>query len=619
LRQPPPAVSRRFLWSLPLLLGLFIASWARGAGDLNARVSGPAPDGTLELTLEVGRAPLAEPDLSALLQDFEILASRNKHQSFMVNGRRTDSISLILTLKPKREGIGQIPPISYGDETTEALPLDATAAAPSAPQLAPSGPPLTQPLSPPPASPFNPTLGPFGGEVQAPQPGPSGGSDLVLETEIKPQSVRVRQQAVLTGRVLAPQSVAGTIARPRLYDPKVSGASLVPLGEDEYQVTRQGTIHEVYERRYALFPTQTGTLTIEPLVADAWVGGPGVQVPAQQRVTSTPLSLEVEGAALGPAGKAWLPARAVTLSEEQPGLARVQTGETWQRIIVLRVEGQPASALPQLSVPVPSPLVGRPGYPVLRDERLPDGLVGTRREVILISAPEPGLYRLPAVRLDWWNTATEGWETAVLPARELEVTAAPAPSAHSSEPAQQMLPSAEPPAPGPRLSQRLSQRPGAGSPWIWLLIGLGLGWMGFHLVRRARGTSSLPGPAAPVPKPAEPLSPPEPDPLAKAMDAVHEAYRARQPAAARQALLTWARLAWPHDPPGNLTQLALRSPEPARSRIMLLDKTFFSPDPLDWSREPVWEDLPAIAAAAALEPPPPPPKRRIGTPRPRPE
>ena len=69
------------------------------------------------------------------------------------------------------------------------------------------------------------------------------------------------------------------MARPRLYDPKVSGASLIPLGEDDYQANREGEPHEVYERRYALFPTQAGTLTIEPLVADAWVGGPGVDGP----------------------------------------------------------------------------------------------------------------------------------------------------------------------------------------------------------------------------------------------------------------------------------------------------------------------------------------------------
>jgi hypothetical protein len=597
LRRTHPSAPRRLLPHLALILVLAAGMpLATAAENLTARVSGPAPDGTLQLTLEADRAPLAEPDLVALLQDFELLGTRNQHQSYMVNGRRTDNFSLILTLRPRREGVTQIPPIEYGDETTSAIPLDGTAPPPAARQV--------------PA--FTPT------QMDAPPPQgvpPASAAQLVLETEIAPQPVRVQQQAILTARVLAPRSIAGTMARPRLYDPKLSGANLIPLGEDEYQASREGEPHEVYERRYALFPGQTGTLTIEPLVADAWVGGPGVQVPTQQRATSGPLTLSVEAAALGPPGKPWLPARSVTLSEEQPGLARLRAGETWQRVIALRVEGQPASALPQLTAPVPFHLVSRNGRPVLWDERQPDGVVGTRREVLLVNGDEPGLYRLPEVRLDWWNTATGGWETAVLPARDLEVAAA-----------------AEPGAPPAGLPQPLTQGEGTadqgqaeaaprrtGGPWIWGLIGLGMAWLVLHVLRRDRVPSPAmgraPGPAVAPAKAAEPEPPP--DPLAQAMAAVREGYLARNPETARYALLAWARLAWPHDPPGNLTQLALRAAEPARSRVILLDKTFFSPDPLDWATEPLWEDLPALAAAAALEPPPPQPKRRLGTPRPR--
>ncbi len=581
--------------ALALALTLALAPLETGAGTLTARVSGPGPDGSLQLTLDAARAPLAEPDLSPLAQDFEILARRNQHQSFMVNGRRSDTFSLILTLRPRREGIVEIPPIEYGDETTLALPLEAAAATAAA------------------APPQVPALSPLQVDPPGPQDTPAvSAADLVLEAEVAPQPVRVQQQAILTARVLAPQTIAGTIARPRLYDPKVSGASLVPLGEDEYHASRDGEPHEVYERRYALYPTQAGALTIEPLVADAWVGGPGVQAPAQRRATSATLTLQVEAAALGPAGKPWLPARSVKLSEEPPGLARVRARETWQRFITLRVEGQPASALPQLTAPAPAQVATRNAYPTLRDERLPDGLVGTRREVILVSSDEPGLYRLPEIRLDWWNTATGGWETAVLPARDLEVTAAAAPALpppETPEPAEQTEDAADQgqAAAAPRRAQ---------SPWIWAVIGLGLGWLGLHALRRHQGPTPALSPAGAPSATAE--DEPGPDPLAEAMAAVREGYRGRNPEAARHALLAWARLAWPHNPPGNLTQLALRAPEPARARIILLDQTFFSPDPLDWSREPLWDDLPPIAAAAALEPPPPPPKRRLGTPRPRP-
>jgi hypothetical protein len=152
-----------------------------------------------------------------------------------------------------------------------------------------------------------------------------------------------------------------------------------------------------------------------------------------------------------------------------------------------------------------------------------------------------------------------------------------------------------------------------GSPWIWALIALGVGWLGVHALRHHRRPAPRPSPvAAAAPEPA-----PKADPMAAATAAVRDAYQADNPDAARRALLAWAGLAWQHNPPGNLTQLALRCPEPTRGRIILLDQTFFSPDPLNWSQEPLWEDLPPIAAAAALEPPPPPPKRRLGAPQPR--
>jgi hypothetical protein len=599
LRRPrPPAPALSPARALALSLALALLAQTAGAGDLTARVSTPAPDGTLELTLETERAPLAEPDLSRIEQDFEILARRNRHQSFMVNGRRSDSHSLILTLRPHREGVTEIPPVEYGDETTQPLPL-ATAAAPPAtiPEHA--------------EAPVRASTQPANGQAPA-----ADASALTMETEIAPNEVRVQQQAILTVRAMAPLSVAGTMARPRLYEPKIAGASLLPLGEDDYEITRSGEPQGVYERRYAVFPTQTGTLAIEPVVADAWVGGPDLTAPSQQRASSAPLQLRVEAAPSPQAGQTWLPARALTLTEEQAGLARVRPGETWQRIITLRAEGQPASALPQLTAPAPQQIAARNGIPSLRNERQPDGVVGTRREFILFSGNEPGLYRLPEVRVDWWNIAKGAWEAAVLPARDLEVVAPAAPvlpQAQSAQPVQPLAQAGSAPDQAQAPAQVVERN--SGSPWIWALIAIGLGWFAQHTWRRRRPAAK---PTPDATKTAEPEPLPRPNPTADATAAVREAYQADNPDAARRALLAWAGAAWPHNPPGNLTQLALRCPEPTRGRLILLDQTFFSPDPLNWSREPLWEDLPPIAAAAALEPPPPPPKRRLGTPRPRP-
>lgn len=80
-------------------------------------------------------------------------------------------------------------------------------------------------------------------------------------------------------------------------------------------------------------------------------------------------------------------------------------------------------------------------------------------------------------------------------------------------------------------------------------------------------------------------------PAAAAITAVRLAYENTDAAAARDALLTWATLVFPDRTPGNLALLARRCQEPLRSDILLLEQTFFSPQPLDWNMHRVWEQL----------------------------
>ena len=584
---------------------------AAQAADLSARVSPPGADGTLDLTLESSRPPMAEPDLSPLAADFEILGQRIGHQSFMVNNQRSDIHSLTLTLRPRHPGVTEIPAITYGEGTSDPLRLEPS---PAQPKPEPKGqiPAQAQALSAPerPQAQVRPGTG---------QPSEAPTSVLALDAEIQPTTVLVQQQAILTARVYTPEG-GGALPRPQLYDPRVTGASILPLGEDYATATRDGRPHQVYERRYALFPQQAGTLSLDPLVVDAWILTAGQTAPTQQRAKSNPLSLRVDAAPKSEPERPWLPARALTLNEPAGGLAQVPPGGVWQRLITLTVTGQAAGTLPELVLAAPYQLDTRRGRPRLWDERTPEGVVGNRQEAILVSGREPGLYRLPELRLDWWNIATGAWETAVLPPRDIQVLAEP----HASPPPQGSAAAIQDAArhllPGPARTDGATTSGQAGEedtdsgkgatlgPWVWGLIGLGLGLGAVFLWRRR-----TPAGERVVPPPAPESGPPAPtppSPLEQISEDIRVAFGNGDAGAARAALLVWARLAWPHNPPGNLTQLALRSPEPASRRIALLDQAFFSPDPLGWNHEPLWEDLPAMAAAAAQEPPPVPPKRR---------
>lgn len=93
-----------------------------------------------------------------------------------------------------------------------------------------------------------------------------------------------------------------------------------------------------------------------------------------------------------------------------------------------------------------------------------------------------------------------------------------------------------------------------------------------------------------------------PTPHAAAIAALRLAYENTDAAAARDALLTWAALVFPDRPPANLALLAKRCREPLRSKILLLEQAFFSPQPLDWNRYRVWEQLPGFDPLPPEEP-----------------
>lgn len=85
------------------------------------------------------------------------------------------------------------------------------------------------------------------------------------------------------------------------------------------------------------------------------------------------------------------------------------------------------------------------------------------------------------------------------------------------------------------------------------------------------------------------------DPIAEAIAEVRRAYESGAAQDARDALLAWAALVLPEQPPGNLALLSRRCREPLRSIILLLDQAHFSSYPVDWKHGRIWELLPAFS------------------------
>jgi hypothetical protein len=245
------------------------------------------------------------------------------------------------------------------------------------------------------------------------------------------------------------------------------------------------------------------------------------------------------------------------------------------RTLSLLAKGITAGQLPELATSPPTDSIKTyPETPLLDDQARSDGVSGLRVEKLALIASTNGTYTIPAVRLPWWNTATDQAEEAVLPARTLVVEGGltampPSPDAHAPKPLQ-----SEPSAAAAQPSE---------SMWQWLALVLGTGWtltlllwwlLAKYSGARTRGS-------APHPQNL--------DAMAKAVlthSRNHDADRTRR------ALLAWAQACGMR--PVTLDEIARLYPEIAEP-LATLNRTLYAATPGTWNGDTLTAGFPSVA------------------------
>lgn len=196
---------------------------------------------------------------------------------------------------------------------------------------------------------------------------------------------------------------------------RMTGIDWVRLGQDTWsQQTIDGRSLRVLERRIALYPKASGSLTILPIAHDLEY----LEAGARRRtiVRSEPVTIEVSPAPVAD-GDVWLPARAVELSETwSADAAQLSDGDSVERRVILRVFGATSEMLP------PQPAMRAPWLitfspPEERVQQLtPQGPVTTVvwRWTLRPTTGELGI--LPAVTIPWYDTDRNRPDTVTIPA-----------------------------------------------------------------------------------------------------------------------------------------------------------------------------------------------------------
>jgi len=529
-------------------------------------------DESFRLTFESDSSVDAAPDFGPLEQFFDIVNRSQGTTMQIINGQVSNKTQWTLTLLAKQVGNFVIPAISFGRDTSKTLTL----------------------------------------VVKPPRQGQTGvagdAGEISLEVTAKPRTAYVQAQIIYTVRLFrAVNLVNASLSEPEL----VAGDAVVEkLGDDrEYETQRNGVRYGVIERNYAIFPQQSGSLSIKPIVFEGQivdrarsVFDPFSQSSRTKRLQSKSIQLEIKPVPQDVQGAQWLPARDLKLDEEWPDPLEFKVGEPVTRTITLRADGLTAAQLPKMATNVPEGIKLYPDQPALNDDKKADEIIGTRQEKIAMIPTQQGDFTLPAIEIPWWNTQNDRQEVARIPARTIHVLAAePSTSAPNAVPPVAQQNNATPAVSDNKSNATTAVTPGETIPstsvvWFWVSMVLALGWLltiiWFVLIRRSSPTNAT-------------VNNERAESISRLKQGLKSACLNSLAADTKTSLLVWAKYHWQTDPPKNLGEISKRCSGALANEIDLLNQALYSRDIGQWRGAGLWqafEEFTATKKAAKTKP-----------------
>lgn len=504
------------------------------------------------------------PDFSPLNKNFKILSTGQSSNMSIINGQVSSSKSWTLNVIARHTGRLRIPAIAFGGDRSTPSTVTVVRAAPGT--LAHSN------------------------------------QNIFLEVNATPKDPYVQSEVIYTLKLFRSVSTANA----SLNDPpEVTGAATAVverIGQDKsYETRRNGKIYDVVERKYAIYPQGSGTLTIKPVTFQGQItdgmsffSDPFGQPPRTVMVQSDPITLNVRGIPKSFTGDNWLPAKGITLTEAWSQYPlKFKINEPLTRTVTLTAKGLTSSQLPALPKWHSADFNQYPDQPVLKDDKQETGVVGKRIEKIAMIPNRDGTYTLPEIDIPWWNTVKDKMETATLPKRTIEVVG---PAGQSGK----RLDLSPPPVknlalpkvkikPDQSHKTQVASKPAASRSnrlpdnlWEWLCLLLFIFWIFTLIVWRYTKRRS-----------AKNLAENNGHTTSHRMllKELKQACLDNNPTGAKERLMLWGRMNWPDRPPVSLGEIANRCTDALAVELRLLNNALYSRAGSDWQGRELWRAL----------------------------
>lgn len=324
---------------------------------------------------------LPAPDIGSLENNFDIIDQQQKYNIQSINGVNNATITWVYTLSPKRAGELSIPAIKHNDKTSNPIIIKVLKGKPSVDD---GRPPM-----------------------------------VFMEAEVDKKEVYVQEQLVYTLRLYYADNLAGG----DLSNPELSNAIVEQVGEQKkYYRMRYNQRYEVIERKFLIFPQQSGELTIAPQTFSGTIIDSRLRKRRHVRDNTEAVQVNVLPPAPGFTGQTWLPAISLNLTEKwDKPLENVSVGDSFTRTISIQALGLLGSALPPLNLTENDGFKQYPDQPATESLEHQAGVESSRSESIAMVAVKAGTVTLPEIKIPWWDTVNQVERIAVIPSRELVI------------------------------------------------------------------------------------------------------------------------------------------------------------------------------------------------------
>lgn len=497
---------------------------------------------SFQLTFTASDEPDGDPDFTPLQENFQILNQQRSSNSSWVNGKSSRTEQWVLHLMAKGAGEVLIPPIAFGADSSKPLKLTVTETSDS----------------------------------------PQNDDEIFLEVSATPDKPYVQSQVLYTLKLYRRVQ----ITQASLNEPEIKDALVEKLGEDStYSTQLKGVDYWVTERKYAIFPQQSGSMTIAPLTLNAefvssqrprFNGFFNRPTTETRRVSSKAITLNVQAVPVAFKADAWLSAESLQLSQNwSDSSLQTKVGEPLTRTIRITAKGSTVGQLPELTEKAGiDGIKTYPDQPLLKEDKQSDGLTALREEKLAFIPSKPGEYTLPAVEVHWFNTKTNKAETASLPSVTIRALDSGVDNQSSAAPAiTSPLETLSPPSPVPTDDNSDSR--------FWQMVSgvLALGWLATLLWLWLHRRSAS--------KPVELVATASKPTLNNSAEkALKSACLENKPQAAKQALLQWGKAQCGAD---NLGALAGFYPGRLAEEINILNRLLYSGHTQHWQGQSLWK------------------------------